>query len=145
MGNSPLSKCLRHVTVNGCGRVTSRLQFFCQFNGCRFGSDKNNHTVKRFSFKNAGKRIQLVYTADHPKTLTDIFSRGSRYFYSNLFGFMQVFLGNFANNRRHGCRKQGNLYVVRRFFKHPFHIINKTHAQHFIGFIKNKHLKRVKI
>ena len=49
----------------------------------------------------------------------------------------QEFVGDFQNRRRHGGGKQDGLTRVGRFGQNRLNVVEKTHIEHFVRFIKN--------
>ena len=138
MLNSPFAQRLRHIAVNRRRRKTSRLQLFGHFDRGGFGSNENDHPVKILGFQNPGQCVHFVNAADKPVALTDIGGGSSLNLDGDLLGVIQVFLGYFANFRRHGGGKQGGLAIAWRLFQYPFDIVDETHPQHFVRFVQNQ-------
>ncbi len=129
---------LHNIAIQRRRVVTTRAQFVGQLDRGGFGAHKNNHAVEFFGFEHARQRIQLVNAAHWPITLTN--SRCRRCFHSNgdLCRFIEMLLCDAANFTRHGGGEQRNLTFVGCLFQNPLHIVDKTHAQHFVGFIEHE-------
>jgi len=79
-----------------------------------------------------------MVTADHPVTLIcGLYSRGSG-LYSDFLWVIQIFFCNLADSHGHGGRKKGDLAFFWSLVQYPLHVIQKSHAQHFVGFIQYK-------
>ena len=136
--NSTLALLLLNITIQRCRCIAARFQFFGNFHRAGFGAHKNQHGVNFFGFQNAGERIEFVAPGHRPETLPDGVSGSGFNFNFDDLRIIQVALGNSSYLPRHGCREQCHLAFLRQLFQYPLDIVNETHAQHFICFIKNK-------
>ena len=55
-----------------------------------------------------------------------------------MLGVLQIIAGNTANSRWHCGRKQSNLTFLRQLRHDPLNVVNKAHAQHFIGLVQHQ-------
>ena len=75
--------------------------------------------------------------AHKPVTLTDFVVGGGfglNFYFHRIF---QMGFGHILNFTRHGSGEQRHLTGTRGVFQNPVHIVDKTHAQHFVGFIQH--------
>ena len=56
----------------------------------------------------------------------------------DFFRVTQMLVRDTADRVGHGGREQGRLAAFRRVFENPFHIVDKAHAQHFVGFVEHQ-------
>ena len=129
---------LLDVAIDGGSREATCLQLAGQLFRAQLGAGKDDHAVKRFRFQDARQRVELVHARHQPVALADVVGRarlgGDRHFGR----IHQVRRGDALDDGRHGGREQGRLMAVRRFFQDAFDIVDKAHAQHFIGFIQHQ-------
>src|SRR5450830_994834 len=127
---------LLDVAIDGGSREAACLQFAGQLFRTQLGAGKDDHAVKHFRFQDAGQSVELVHARHQPVTLADVVGRarlgGNRH-----FGWIdQVSGGDALDDGRHGGREQRRLMAFRCFFQDAFDVVDKAHAQHFIGFIE---------
>ena len=132
---------LLDVAIDGGSREAACLQFAGQLFRTQLGARKDDHAVKRFRFQDAGQSVELVHARHQPVTLANVVGRarlgGDRH-----FGWIdQVGGGDALDDGRHGGREQRRLMAIRRFFQDAFDIVDKAHAQHFIGFVQHQRLQ----
>ena len=65
--------------------------------------------------------------------------------YGDFRRIVQVALGNATDGGRHGCRKQCDLAILWGLLQHPLHIVDKAHAQHFIGLVEHQGFEIVEL
>ena len=130
---------LLHVAIQGVGAQVATVELFCQLKGRLLGAHEYDHGIVVFRFQNTAQGVQLVEAGHRPETLANG-GRGGRGTAVDLY-FLRVFqvlVSNLANHRRHGGGEQGQLAVRRSALEYPLHVINKAHAQHFVGFIQHQ-------
>ena len=76
--------------------------------------------------------------ADHPVAVADCVGGRGAHFCGYLQRVIEMLLRNTANGGRYGGRKQGYLPFGRCMLHDPLNVVDKAHAQHFVGFIKDK-------
>ena len=117
--------------------ITSRFQPLGQFSCGGFGADKHQSGVHVLDFQNPVQRIKLVQAADLPVTLINGSHRRRASLNLDFLRIAQMAVRHPANRFRHGGGKQRDLPLRRGALQNPVHIVNKTHPQHFIGFVQH--------
>ena len=136
--NGALTQCLTEVAIQRRSRETSSFQALGNIHRRGLGAHKNNHAIKAFNFQHTGQGIHLLMTFYRHILLFNALNGFGFTFNANALSITQILLGNTANLIRHGGRKQCTLTFRWRLRQNSLNIINKTHTQHFIGFIQNK-------
>ena len=132
---------LLDVAIDGGGREAACLQLAGQLFRAQLGAGEDDHAVKRFRFQDARQRVELVHARHQPVALADVVGRaclgGDRH-----FGRVhQVGGGDALDDGRHGGREQRRLMAFRGFLQDAFDVVDKAHAQHFIGFVEYQGLQ----
>ena len=133
-----LAQGLTQITVQCRSREPPRLQFFSEFDGSGLGAHKNQHAIKFFHFQNPGQSIQFMAALYHQVALADSFHGTGFGGDTDFPGIAEVFLHHTAYSRGHGGRKQCALTGGRGFRQNGFHVVNKTHTQHFVCFVQHQ-------
>ena len=129
------------VAIDGGSREAACLQLAGQFFRTQLGAGKDDHAVKHFRFQDAGQSVELVHARHQPVALANVVGR-ARFGGDRHFGWIhQVSGGDALDDGRHGGREQRRLMAIRRFFQDAFDIVDKAHAQHFIGFVQYQRLQ----
>ena len=136
--NGLFARRLFHIAVQRRRCVTAGFQFFGQFHGFGFSAHKYQYRIEIFGFQDAGQGIEFMHAADLPITLFDGGHGGGGGFDFDLFRIAQVPLRDVANGFGHGGGEQCHLAVGGGLFQNPFHVFEKPHVEHFIGFIQHQ-------
>src|SRR5690606_10198937 len=100
--DSSFTQLLRHVAVEWrCGK-TAGGKFVGEVDRQRLRAYEDDHAVERFSFENAGERVELVGTAHWPVALANGFRGYGFHFDGDVLRVTQVMRGDLADRRRHG-------------------------------------------
>ena len=141
LGNHLFAVFLRHVAIQCCRRIPPGFQSFRKFCCRYFCTNKNQYAIKGFNFQYSCQRIELVKIADRPVTLIDRFRCGCLGLDGDIMSVSQVALRDLLDLLWHGGREECNLSALRRLLQYPFDVVDKTHSQHLIGFIKHQCLQ----
>ncbi|OIQ69459.1 hypothetical protein GALL_489410 [mine drainage metagenome] len=134
----PLAQRLRHIAVErGDGEAAGGQLFRQLFRGL-LGAGENDHALEGLDFQDAGERIEFVQAAHRPIALAHIGRRGGACLDGDFFRAAQIGLRNAPDDRRHGGREQRDLAFGRGLFQDGFDIVDKSHAQHFVGFVQHQ-------
>ncbi len=133
-----LAQALRHVAIQGGDSIATCLELVGQFNGGDFGTHENDGGIEvGFDFKNSGEGFDLLPAVGLAvKLLRGDHGAGRRTDFDFL-RLTQMLVRHTADHIRHGGREECGLARGRGVFEDPFHVIDKTHAQHFIGFVEH--------
>ena len=140
-----LTLALRHIAVQGRGSIPSCLKLLGEFQRRCLSTHENNHAIKVFDFENTGKCIELMLTGNRKKALrSSIYRRAFRL--EDDFGkIAHILPGNSAYRRRHCRREQRNLARCRSPVENPLDIIDKSHPEHLVSFVKHKSADTFKV
>ena len=137
-GYGPLALRLRDVAVDGGRGKPSGTQFFGDLLGRLLGADEDDHRLERLDFEDPGQRIHLARTGNLDVALRNVLGcRGFR-FGRDFERIVQVLGGDLADPRRHGRRKQGDLFVFRGFGQDALDVFGETHGEHLVGLVEHQ-------
>ncbi len=136
---------LVHVTVQGRGGKTPRIELVGQFHRAGLGAHEDDHTVEVFHFENTGQGIQLVGALHQPVELLDFRIVAHRAGDADFLRIFQVLLGHRPDRFGHGGGEQRHLPVARGLLENRLDIVNEAHAQHFVGFVEHQGLELAEV
>ena len=101
---------------------------------CTYEHDGRIH---RLHFENTRQRFQLGTTVDTHEALLDVFTCGGTRLDRYLHRVDQITVDDALDFRRQGRRKKHTLSIFRGIGNHAFYVVDKAHAQHFVGFVQD--------
>ncbi len=119
--------------------MATRFELLGEVDSGKLGADKDDGGIEIIlHFQHAGQRLQLVGAAHLPVALADGRHRGSGGADLHLLRLALVALGDAADLIGHGRREQRSLARRWRVFEDPFDVVDETHAQHLVAFVKHQ-------
>lgn len=130
--------CLGHFAVERCSAVAVLAEQLSERLCGAAEFDENDGGVVGLSFEQAEEcRFFLFGSCDHIP-LPNGFSRSCSLLDFNIHRIPQLLLSNLADAFRHRGGEECCLPCRRESFKDPVNAFRKAHAEHFIGFVKDK-------
>ena len=131
---------LAFVAVQRHGGDALFVQKLCHVVGTKLGAAKHQHLAPLLALDDMREQRFFLAAAHRVNHLRDQLHRGVFRRDLNALRVMQKLCGQVANFLAEGGREQQALFVLGYQRQHFFHVMDKTHVEHAVGFVKHQNL-----
>ena len=108
--------------------------------GAELGAAKHQHLAPLLAFDDVREQCFFLAATHRVNHLRDQLHRGVFRGDLNALRVVQQLRGQVANFLAEGGREQQALFVLGYQRQHFFHVMDKTHVEHAVGFVQHQNL-----